>query len=127
MAAREGNIRKELWLNSWGKILDIEVCQSGMSSPGRQWESWENLKSNLEKAMPCHSEGSCASGGWIQLFNSLIFVCQDVLSVASSLGVSLRFLRKNESKGWILERVDGCQSLCVKGIHHVLPAGCESC
>lgn len=36
MASREGNIRKELWLNSWGKILDIEVCHSGMSSPGRQ-------------------------------------------------------------------------------------------
>lgn len=49
--------------------------------------------------MPYHSEGSCASGGWIQLFNSLIFVYQDVLSMASSLGVSLRFLRKMKAKG----------------------------
>lgn len=39
----------------------------------------------------------------------------------------LKIFKENESKRWILERVDGSQSLDVEGIsHHSLPIGCDS-
>lgn len=37
---RGKKIRKELWLNSWGKILDIEVYHSEMSLQGSSGRPW---------------------------------------------------------------------------------------
>lgn len=59
-----------------------------------------------------------------QLFNFYVPRC--VICDLSFMG-ALKIFKEKEHKRWILERLDGSQSLDVKGVsHHSLPAGCDS-